>query len=85
MGVTPPSMFINVVFPAPFSPSSAWISPLFTEKSTFLSTDTPPYFFTMPLICSASSAIQITSLYGVPFHQEGAHYNFAVRRLQSSV
>src|SRR4051812_477994 len=31
---SPKQMFISVVLPAPFSPTSAWISPAFTSKST---------------------------------------------------
>src|SRR5271169_6108265 len=35
-------IFINVLLPAPFSPTSPWISPLRKAKSTLLSASTPP-------------------------------------------
>src|SRR5579863_404855 len=39
---TPAMIFISVLLPAPFSPTSPWISPLRKAKSTLLSASTPP-------------------------------------------
>ncbi len=40
--ITPPSIFINVLFPAPFSPNKALISPPCNEKSTLSRTRLEP-------------------------------------------
>ena len=45
---TPPSTLISVDFPAPFSPSRAWISPARSVKSTPSSAATPPNRFVIP-------------------------------------
>src|SRR5215216_4091783 len=53
-------MFINVDLPAPFSPSSAWISPFLRSKFTWSFARTPGNFFVMPFASSTtfvSSAI----------------------------
>ena len=47
---TPERMFISVDLPAPFSPSSAWISPACRSKSTPRSAWTPPKRLTTPRI-----------------------------------
>src|SRR5947208_16136594 len=53
----PPSTFTSVDLPAPFSPTSAWISPARTSKSTASSARTPGYDFDSPAdVSSASSA-----------------------------
>ena len=53
---TPPRIFISVLLPAPFSPSSAQISPPRSEKSTDFNTSFAPKDFTIPrmerFICS---------------------------------
>src|SRR5262245_22108325 len=41
-------MFITVDLPAPFSPSSAWISPADTARETPFTTRTPSYSLVMP-------------------------------------
>ena len=38
----PNNIFISVDFPAPFSPTSAWISPFFTLRLTLWLATTPP-------------------------------------------
>src|SRR5450755_4423686 len=47
---TPAMIFIRVLFPAPFSPTSPWISPARKLKSTSRSAITPPNVFPIPLI-----------------------------------
>ena len=44
----PPSTLISVDFPAPFSPSRAWISPARSAKSTASRAVTPPNRFVIP-------------------------------------
>src|SRR5512138_488340 len=46
----PASTFINVLLPAPFSPSKAWISPARNSKSTWSLASTPGKRLTIPLI-----------------------------------
>src|SRR5690606_29587021 len=46
---TPQSTLIIVLLPAPFSPSSAWISPASHEKSAAWSATTPPNRLSMPV------------------------------------
>ena len=46
----PERIFIRVDLPAPFSPTSAWISPPATAKSTPSSTRTGPNDLLMPFI-----------------------------------
>src|SRR5437763_15667399 len=54
---SPYRMFINVDLPAPFSPTSAWISPARTSKSTASRARTPGNDFDSPAdVSSASSA-----------------------------
>ena len=48
-------MFIRVVLPAPFSPSSAWISPGRTSRSIASLATTPGYRFVIPRISSAGA------------------------------
>ena len=48
----PERIFIKVDLPAPFSPTSAWISPPCTEKSTPSSTRTGPNDLLMPFIAT---------------------------------
>ena len=43
--IRPNAIRIRVVFPAPFSPSSAWIVPLRTTSDAFVSAATCPNFF----------------------------------------
>ena len=52
MAETPKSarIFTKVLFPAPFAPSSAWISPWRTTKSTVVNATTGPYAFAMSCI-----------------------------------
>ena len=45
---SPSRMFISVLFPAPFSPRSAWISPVARSKSTWSLATTPGNGLTMP-------------------------------------
>ena len=45
-------IFIMVDLPAPFSPTSPWISPSLSEKSTSRSAWTPPKDFDTPIISS---------------------------------
>jgi hypothetical protein len=45
---SPKRMFMSVVLPAPFSPSSAWTSPLFTVRSTPSTATTPGHPLVMP-------------------------------------
>ena len=52
----PNSTFISVDFPAPFSPSSAWISPGRTDSDTSESTVVSPYRLVMFFISSTYSA-----------------------------
>src|SRR5437879_498770 len=47
-------MFMSVLLPAPFSPTSAWISPCRTCKSTWSLATTPGKFLTMARISTAS-------------------------------
>src|SRR6185503_15002283 len=55
-------MFISVVLPAPFSPSSAWISPGRTSRSMPSLATTPGYRFTIPRISRArGGAFSVTS------------------------
>ena len=46
---------MSVVLPAPFSPSSAWISPGRTSRSMWSLATTPGYRFVMPRISSAGT------------------------------
>ncbi|OPZ66871.1 MAG: hypothetical protein BWY81_01618 [Firmicutes bacterium ADurb.Bin467] len=48
--LTPVRHLMRVDFPAPFSPSSAWTSPLASEKSTLLSAFTPGNAISIPFI-----------------------------------
>ena len=50
-------MFINVDFPAPFSPSNAWTSPGSTSNETSLSAATPAKCLLMPRITSVGSTV----------------------------
>jgi hypothetical protein len=47
---TPDSIFIRVLLPAPFSPITAWISPLRTVRCTPRSARVAPKRFSMPRI-----------------------------------
>src|SRR5258706_3125372 len=49
-------MFMRVLFPAPFSPSSAWISPGISLKSTWSFATTPGNALTIPLASTAGVA-----------------------------
>src|SRR5881628_1691599 len=49
-GYTPPRIFIKVDLPAPFSPTSAWISPEWRSKETRSSARTPGKRLEMPRI-----------------------------------
>ena len=53
---TPASTLIIVLLPAPFSPTSAWISPARSSKSTPSSARTPGKDFVSPRTSSASPA-----------------------------
>ena len=56
----PNSIFISVDFPAPFSPTSAWISPFFRLKLTSELATTPfPYIFAIWFISNIYSLIKI--------------------------
>ena len=60
-GYRPYKTFIRVVFPAPFSPSRAWISPCRTSKFTWLLAYTPGKLLSMSTISSRFDAgIQVT-------------------------
>src|SRR6478672_6919773 len=48
-------MFISVLLPAPFSPSSAWISPVRSSKSTWSLARTPGNALTIPDASIAST------------------------------
>ena len=50
-------MFDSVVFPAPFSPSSAWTSPERTSKSTSSFATTPGKRFVIPRIATAGASV----------------------------
>src|SRR3990172_12242548 len=50
---------MRVDFPAPFSPTSAWISPLLTWKVTFWSALTPGNSLLMPFISRMKSSIAL--------------------------
>ena len=52
---TPVSTLISVDFPAPFSPISAWISPLRSVKSTSFSAIVPGNCLTIPRIVKIAS------------------------------
>ncbi len=52
---TPAMIFISVLLPAPFSPTSPWISPSRSVKSTPWSASTPPKALPMP---SSSSIVR---------------------------
>src|SRR5438067_9954841 len=56
-GYTPLRIFISVLLPAPFSPTSACTSPGQAVKSTFWSTGVPPKDFEIPVISSSGSGI----------------------------
>src|SRR6266550_9595973 len=49
-------MFISVLFPAPFSPSRAWISPDSSSKATWSFATTPGNALTIPLASTAGVA-----------------------------
>ena len=53
----PLSTFISVLLPAPFSPTSAWISPLSTWRLTLSRAFTPGKVFVMFFISSMISAM----------------------------
>ena len=56
---------MSVDFPAPFSPSSAWISPGRTSRSIPSLATTPGYRFVMPRISSAGAVtIWVTAASG---------------------
>src|SRR3989454_8116778 len=64
---SPYRMFISVVFPAPFSPSSAWISPARTSKLMSSFARTPGKRFVMPRISSAGGgSLMATKRVGGP-------------------
>src|SRR6476659_1519881 len=48
--VTPAMILVRVDFPAPFSPTRAWISPCFRIKSTAFRARTPRYSLVTPRI-----------------------------------
>jgi hypothetical protein len=54
---TPASTFISVLFPAPFSPSSAWTSPYRTSRSTPPSASVAPYRLATPVRRSATLSV----------------------------
>src|SRR5882724_13605148 len=58
-GYTPLRIFISVLLPAPFSPTSACTSPGHAVKSTFWSTGVPPKDFEIPVISSSGSGIDL--------------------------
>src|SRR5215510_8979893 len=49
----PVRMFIRVDFPAPFSPSRAWISPGHISRSTSWLATTPGKYLAMPFSCTS--------------------------------
>src|ERR1700733_2196855 len=53
---TPRRIFSKVDLPAPFSPRSAWISPLRRVNSTYFSAGTPPNAFEMPRMRTMTGA-----------------------------
>src|SRR5215470_4318546 len=57
---TPPRMRINVDLPAPFSPTTAWISPNATSKSTPASATVAPNRLPMPSALTAGRVIAST-------------------------
>src|SRR5215472_4183565 len=57
---TPPRMRINVDLPAPFSPTTAWISPNATSKSTRSSATVAPNRLPMPSALTAGRVIVST-------------------------
>src|SRR5664280_252671 len=59
-GYTPARTFISVDLPAPFSPTSAWISPRFTLKLTSLSALTPENSLVIWFISRMKSSIPST-------------------------
>src|SRR5918992_1647916 len=52
---TPASTFISVDLPAPFSPTTAWISPASQSRLTPCSTSTPRKLLRMSRICSSGA------------------------------
>src|SRR5882762_1023220 len=50
-------IFISVLLPAPFSPTSPWISPASSAKSTSRSASTPPKLLPMPYSSSAGAEL----------------------------
>src|ERR1700722_15863395 len=70
-GKTPVKTLIKVLFPAPFSPISAWISPACTVRSTASSALTPGN----PLLRAVTSKSGIAT----------SRYNYKVRALVHSV
>src|SRR6266700_1405819 len=61
-GYTPLRIFISVLLPAPFSPTSACTSPGHAVKSTFWSTGVPPKDFEIPVISSNGSGIGLLQI-----------------------
>src|SRR3954453_15463939 len=86
-GYTPLRIFISVLLPAPFSPTSACTSPGQPVKSTFWSTGVPPKDFEIPVISSSGSGIALLQvlldrrveefLYGGLFHVRRGHHGRA--------
>src|SRR5919108_5865876 len=70
-GYTPARIFIRVDLPAPFSPTTAWISPACRSRSTPCSTSTPTKLFVMPRISSSGSDIDPLPCGGGGEHRVG--------------
>src|SRR6266566_9470875 len=65
-------MFISVDLPAPFSPTSAWISPARTSRSTWSLATTPGKAFVMPRSSTARAVVVEVLIPNPPrrgFHQ----------------
>ena len=61
-GWAPDRIFSSVDLPAPFSPSSAWISPAPTSKSTSSSACTPGKRLLIPVMRSRGSVMRLPEL-----------------------
>src|SRR5439155_11639233 len=72
-------IFISVDLPAPFSPTSPWISPVCKEKSTSRSAWTPPNDFEMPTISSSAALPSVT---GQDSDQEVVFHPLHARRVR---
>src|SRR5450756_650456 len=84
-GYTPARTFISVDLPAPFSPTSAWISPRFTLKLTSLSALTPGNSLVIWFISRTKSSIPSTFHISLsPACPSGTHWGSGASPLPGS-